>query len=202
MHVAIAWLRSRLKYRVHKYCRLFGVGDTFTSGFPSLDEIQGNGSLLNDGVYSTHDGEERSVPGLKFTCDGRIVKVAFIALPGIGIGTGNAVFTVVPEPNNTAIIRSQIRTSIANLSFGDFGYELTLSDNMQSMQSFRDGDTLRIRHPISSHRRILHQRGDKELVICWRLLNVPNYICGSDYDYPLLAVETGMKIAVYSNLLT
>ena len=38
------------------------VGGTFTSGFPSLDEIQGNGSLLSDGVYSTHDGEIRSVP--------------------------------------------------------------------------------------------------------------------------------------------
>ena len=35
--------------------------------------------------------------------------------------------------------------------------------------------------------------GDKELDICWRLLEISgNFSCGPDYDYPLLAVETGI----------
>ena len=54
---------------------------------------------------------------------------------------------------------------------------------------------MQIRHEVyeRSHLRILHQVGDKELDICWRLLEISgNFSCGPDYDYPLLAVETGI----------
>ena len=161
------------------------VGGTFTSGFPSLDDIRGNGSLLNDGVYSTHDGEIRSVPGIQFTCSGRITKISFIALPGVGIM--NSVFIIATEDG---FVRNSIGFSGANLSFGTFGYELSGLDTQ-----FQNGDTLQIQHEAyeRSRLRILHQVGDKELNICWRWLGInSNNICGPDYDYPLLAVETGM----------
>ena len=180
-----------------KYCLLSGVGDTFTSGFPSLDEIRGNGSLLNDGVFSTHDGEIRSVPGVRFTCNGRITKITFIALPGVG--NRNSVFAVI-RPNDgtgTGIVRYSFGTSGATDSFGDFRYETVSVPDVQ----FQGGDTLRINlQPYNMSRlRILHQRGDEELDICWKPFGVNvNYTCGLDYDYPLLAIETGMDmICVY-----
>lgn len=171
---------------VQKYCCLSGVGGTFTSGFPSLKEIRGNGSLLNDGVYSTHDGEIRSVPGVRFTCNGRITNITFIALPGVS--NRNSLFTIMSD----GLVRNSIGTSGATLRFGDFGYEIS----SLSSSNIQNGDTLRIDHePYErSHLRILHQRGDKEMRICWRPLGVNiNDTCGPDYDYPLLAVETGME---------
>ena len=174
-----------------KLTSLSVVGGTFTSGFPSLDDIRGNGSLLNDGVYSTHDGEIRSVPGIQFTCSGQITKISFIALPGVGIL--NSVFTIVRSDN---LVRSSSSSSAATLSFGDLGYELSGLDIL-----FQSGDTLQIQHEVyeRSRLRILHQVGDKELNICWRWLGInSNNSCGPVYDYPLLAVETGMDtILVY-----
>ena len=96
----------------------------------------------------------------------------------------NSVFTVITSGGG---VRYFIPTSEANLSFGDFGYEISLSGQFQS------GDTLRI---INNHKmRILYQRGDKELDICWKPLGVnTNDTCGHDYDYPLLAIEASMCV--------
>ena len=158
------------------------VGGIFTSGFPSLVEVRGNGSLLNDGVYSTHDGEIRSVPGIQFICSGRITKISFIALPGVGIS--NSIFMII---TGGGLVRDSIGISGAILSFGTFGYELSGLDTQ-----FQNGDTLQIRYKVyeRSRLRILHQVGDKELSSCLGLPDNDN--CGPDYDYPLLAVETGM----------
>ena len=166
---------------------LCGVGGTFTSGFPTLDEIRGNGSLLNDGVYSTHDGEIRSVPDVQFTCNGTISKFTFIALPGVGIQ--NTVLAILRQDN---IIRN-FNTAGATLSFGDFGYsEQSPPNDVQ----FQTGDTLQIDHQLyaSSRLRILHQVGDDMLDICWRWRNEgpSDTRCELDYDYPLLAVETSI----------
>ena len=167
------------------------AGGTFTSGFPSLDEVRGNGSLLSDGVYSTHDGEIRSVPSVEFTCNGRITKFTFIALPGVGDqhtefvvpGQGPGVGNSDPQ---------RISTEGATQSFGEFGYELSVPGQGMMVQA---GDTLEIYHywHVNSRLRILHQVGDEELDICWRWRDEDssNDRCVTDYDYSLVAIETG-----------
>ena len=172
---------------------IFVDGGTFTSGFPSLDEIRGNGSLLSDGVYSTHDGEIRSVP-VSSNCTSemmRITAITFIALPGVG--GENSTLVVVRQDNSS---RGSVNLSSATPTFGDFGYELSLqgSDGVP----FEDGDTLEIHHQsyADSSLRILYQVGlevDDMLPFCWRELteNADQDHCLSGYDYPLLAFETG-----------
>ena len=166
------------------------AGGTFTSGFPSLDVIRGNGSLLNDGVYSTHDGEIRSVPSVEFTCNGnwRITKFTFIALPRVG--DHHTEFVVVGPGNS----ERRISTEGATQSFGEFGYELSVPETGSDMLQFQDGDTLEIDHYWygNSSLRILHQVGDEELAICWRWRSEGSMIYRvTDYDYPLVAIETG-----------
>ena len=164
------------------------AGGTFTSGFPSLDEVRGNGSLLSDGVYSTHDGEIRSVPSVEFTCSGnwRITKFTFIALPGVG--DQHTEFVVVGESGPDQCISTEGATQ----SFGQFGYELSVPGQGMMVQA---GDTLEIDHYwyVNSSLRILHQVGDEELDICWRWRDEDSSSnhCVPDYDYPLVAIETG-----------
>ena len=89
---------------------------SLTRGFPSLEELRGNASLLER--YSTHDGECRSVPGVRSTCstgNRRLSKVTFIALPGDGESH------IVLFVNN-----HQLSMSGAVVKFGEFGYELTV----------------------------------------------------------------------------
>ena len=157
-------------------------GGTFTSGFPSLDEIRGNGSLLSDGVYSTHDGEIRSVP-VRSNCTGemmRIITITFIALPGVG---GENSSLVVLRPDNTS--RDFVSLSSATPTFGEFGYELSLQGIL-----FEAGDTLEIHHQsyYADSLRILYQVGlevDDMLPFCWRELteSADQEHCLSGYDY-------------------
>ena len=172
---------------------IFVDGGTFTSGFPSLDEIRGNGSLLSDGVYSTHDGEIRSVP-VRSNCTSemmRITAITFIALPGVG---GETSTLVVLRQDNSS--RGSVSLASATATFGDFGYELSLQGS--DAVPFEDGDTLEICHQsyADSSLRILYQVGlevDDMLPFCWRELteNADQEHCLSGYDYPLLAFETG-----------
>ena len=164
------------------------TGGTFTSGFPSLDEIRGNGSLLSDGVYSTHDGEIRSVPSVEFTCSGRITKFTFIALPGVG--NLHTEFVVLGPGSS----EQHISTEEATQSFGEFGYELSVPVTGPGIMQFQDGDTLLIDHYwyVDSSLRILHQVGDEELDIFWRWRSEGSMIYRvTDYDYPLVAIEAG-----------
>ena len=171
------------------------IGGLFTSGFPSLDEIRRYGTLLNQ--YSTHDGEFRSVPGVYSNCSmgsGRITKITFIALPGVGEDSTVLQFNREAPTGGTRTIS----LSGATQSFGDgFGYVLDLSAPNASMP-FNSGNSLWIRHPYhdDSSLRLLHQVGYDEHNICWRELDedVDDISCGIDYDYPLLAIETGVYI--------
>ena len=170
------------------------IGGSGTSGFPSLNEIRRYGTLLNQ--YSTHDGEFRSVPGVYSNCSmgsGRITKITFIALPGVGGESTVLHFNRETPPGGTRTIS----LSGATQSFGGgFGYELDLSAPNASMP-FNSGDSLWIRHPYhdDSSLRLLHQVGYDEHNICWRELDEDHILsCGIDYDYPLLASETGVYI--------
>ena len=161
---------------------------SFTSGFPTLDEIQSKGSLLNK--YSTHDGELRSVPAVRSTCSTvqrTINKIAFIALPGFG---NEGIDFIFHTPNGNI----EISTSGAIQRFGKFGYELDIPE--ENREPFNSVDTFWIRHPHfhGSKLRLLHQVGHDMIDICWRWLeDGPEDInCADDYDYPLLAIETGI----------
>lgn len=161
--------------------------ELLTSGFPTLDEIQNNGSLLNK--YSTHDGEFRAVPAVRSTCStgqGTITKIAFIALPGIGDENTDL---IVSRPNGNIVIS----ISRATRRFGKFGYEFDVPE--EDRIPFNSGDTLWIQHPHlnNSRLRLIHQVGYYEINICWRWLErgPENIDCAGDYDYPLLAIETG-----------
>ena len=148
----------------------------------------GNGSLSER--YSTHDEEIRSFPGAQGNCsqteDGTsilwIVSVSFIALPGIG------------SQNIELLFDRPIPLSVNETSFGEFGYELTLPPGERVQFT-----SLRIKQPHykDSNLRLLHQLGDVARPICWSLVNDDgsgSESCQSDYDYPLLAIETGTVI--------
>ena len=159
------------------------IGSSLTRGFPSLEELIRNGSLLER--YSTHDGETRSVPGVMWNCSGpggsRISKITFIALSGVRM-----------ERPSLRIVRNagdhqDIEISGDTQTFGEFGHEITMNTNVV----FNDGDMLMIRHPPyeDSDLRLLHQVGDVARNICIGPPSPEN--CQTDYDYPLLAIETG-----------
>jgi hypothetical protein len=75
---------------------------------------------------------------------------------------------------------------------GEFGYELTINPPI----TFNNGDTLLIRHGGSGPR-LLHQVGDEARNICWSI-GSDSEICEPDYDYPLLAFETGIQLCIES----
>ena len=122
------------------------------------------------------------------------MKVAFIALPGVG----NDNIVLLFNGSNTSPLTVEL--SGATQSFGEFGYELELPtiDRIP----FNNGDTLWIKHPHynDSNLRLLHQVGYETINnICWLLLDGPEeIICEDDYDYPLLAIETSMNSFYYN----
>ena len=165
-------------------CVVHVGSSSLTRGFPSLEELRGNASLLER--YSTHDGERRSVPGVRTTCstgNRRLSKVTFIALPGVG--QAHIVLSV-----GAAVLNM----SGATKTFGAFGYELTVPIGTNIMLD--EGNiSLWIQHPpyeVSSMR-LLHQVGDEARNICWTMGDSEPDNCEDDYDYPLLAIETGMN---------
>lgn len=170
------------------------VGSSPTRGFPSLDEIQANGSLIDK--YSTHDGEYRSVPSVQANCSmgqAMIIKIAYIALPG----AGHESIELVVNSSSNGIVQT-VNLSGAVQRFGSFGYELELPED--SRIQFNSGDILWLQHPSDneSNLRLLHQIGRNPLHICWRFLKEVNseITCGNYYDYPLLAYETGICFTV------
>ena len=172
------------------------LGSSLTSGFPSLEELIRTGSLLER--YSTHDGELRAVPGVSVSvrsnCSGPnrplISKITFIALPRLQpSGTESLTLRVMragPDGPQDIVIDQE------TASFGEFGYELTVSETPQIM--FDNGDVLLIRHG-GSGLRLLHQVGDEARNICWSI-GSDSEICEPDYDYPLLALETGIQLCI------
>ena len=194
-------------YRCHSYIRslcylcyfhmtVLCLGSSLTSGFPTLEELIRNGSLLER--YSTHDGEMRSVPGVsvRSNCSGpnnspMISKITFIALPRLQpSGTESPTLRVMIHPDGP---QTDIVIDQETARFGEFGYELTVSETPPIM--FNNGDMLWIRHGGSGPR-LLHQVGDEERIICWRF-EPDSENCEPDYDYPLLAIETGIIYILY-----
>ena len=139
------------------------------------------------------------MPGVHSNCSmgsGRITKITFIALPGVG---GDSTVLQFNREASTGGTRT-ISLSGATQNFGNgFGYELDLSAPSASMP-FNSGDSLWIRHPDhdDSSLRLLHQVGYDEHNICWRELyeDADDIRCGIDYDYPLLAIETGVTCKI------
>ena len=175
-------------------CVLDIVGSSPTRGFPNLEEVQGNGSLLSK--YSTHDGELRSVPSGQSNCStgqGSITEIAFIALPGVGYDSIELVI------NSSNSVVSTVNLSGAIQSFGTFGYELVLPE--ANRIAFNSGDVLWLYLPYhnESRLRLLYQTVPVPLNTCWRYIEeVSGDIkCGDYHDYPLLAFETGNIIIMY-----
>ena len=78
----------------------------------------------------------------------------------------------------------------ANLEFGEFGHVLILQN---VSVRFREDYTLSVRHhPGGNGLRLLHQVGDVARNICWSIGSGPE-TCQPEYDYPLLAIETGTQ---------
>ena len=171
-------------FHAHVLC----LGSSLTSGFPSLEELIRNGSLLER--YSTHDGEERAVPGVRPICsepvNRRISKITFIALPGAGVER-----PLLRIMQNQGSLQENIQISGETQGFGEYGYEMTVP--MSNNIVFNDGDMLLIQHPLydSSGLRLLHQVGDEARNICWSI-GSGSAVCEPKYDYPLLAIDTGI----------
>ena len=192
---ATLWIAGdcKLEGPYQRFCMLIhmatSIGSSLTRGFPSLEELIRNGSLLER--YSTHDGEMRSVPGVRWNCSepdgGRISKITFIALPGVGMNRPS--LRIVRHPGGD----QDIDISGGMEKFGEFGYEVT---PMNANVMFNDGDMLMIRHPPyeDSGLRLLHQVDDVARNICIGPPGPEN--CQPDYDYPLLAIETGIQYSV------
>ena len=158
-----------------------------TRGFPSLEELIRNSSLLER--YSTHDGELRTVPGIRGNCpatNGRITKITLVALPGVGVNRPSLRFKSDFEING----------EIQNL--GEFLYEISTNITVNDLSD----NLLLIMHPPyeDSGLRLLHQVGDVKRDIWWATVpGTVNY--KPDYDYPLLAIETGNKAANYLHVI-
>ena len=166
------------------------LGSSLTSGLPGLEELIRNGSLLER--YSTHDGEERAVPGVRPICsepaNRRISKITFIALPGAGVER-----PLLRIMKNEGSSQENIQISGETQSFGEYGYEMTVP--MSNNIVFNDGDMLLIQHPLydSSGLRLLHQVGDEARNNCWSI-GSGSAVCEPQYDYPLLAIDTGILV--------
>ena len=168
-------------------------GTVSTSGFPSLEEVRGNGSLLVN--TTTHDeAYERAFPDMTFTCNGTVTKWTFIALRGERRQGGSQLRLLRLSPSlqtyyDTALA---LDTSSASLVPGSVtGYELTKPGHQLSFQA---GDVLGMsqQHLLAAHH-FMYQLGVR-LDICKRLDGgSSNYYCEEtgDIGRPLVAVETG-----------
>ena len=121
-----------------------------------------------------------------------ITRIIFIALPRAGSEDVDKytelIITTTSGSNHT------ISLNEANLSFGHFGYELEPSEIL----NLSDIDMFWIVQPYykDSSLRLLHQMGDKTFNITWwrSVDDSDNHYNDTTYDYPLLAIETGMEL--------
>ena len=151
-----------------------------TRGFPSLEELIRNGSLLER--YSINDEDLKLVSGVRFTCseaDYRIKRITYVALPGDGMTNISLVFQTT-RPPIIGVTELVITDDVT--PFSEFGHILELN----SILSFNEGTLLFIRHhPFEEgHSRLVYQR---EMAIC----SSESQSCPDERDYPLLAIETG-----------
>ena len=125
-----------------------------------------------------------------------ITRIIFIALPRAGNeGTDHDTELIITTSSGSGSgfesgsgSRHSISLKEANQSFGHFGYELEPSE----MLNLNDIEFFWISQPYSSLR-LLHQMGDNMFNIRWRRFD-DNQHSETTYDYPLLAIETGMEL--------
>ena len=167
------------------------------SGFPSLKEVRGNGSLLVN--TATHnEAYERIFPDMTFTCSGTVTKWTFIALRGERRQGGSQLRLLRSSPEHHPHFTTYYQTaralvtSSASLVPGSVtGYELT---GPHHQLSFQAGDVLGMsqQHSLAAHL-FMYQLGVR-LEICKGMANGSNnYDCEENEDIgrPLMAVRTG-----------
>ena len=170
-------------------------------GFPSLDEVRGNGSMLVKTSTPAAEAGTRTLlfPSMNFTCNGTITKLTFLAVPGranrissnfhlgrrVYSQVDNYTYLVDPHTEDLSIDGAvPIDESVT-------GYEL----NYENEIPFQAGDVLGLEQSPHSLYYLLHQMGER-IETCNMTWSVMwnNFICtvGGDIDRPLVTVETGM----------
>ena len=165
-----------------------------SSGFPSLDEVRGNGSMLVNTI--TYDNIGRMLlPSMNFTCDGNITKLTFLAVQGPAPTSdlyyifGRIIYSWRPD----VIVQGgtfQMNASKAVLVGGSgTGYELKFDSEFE----FHAGDMLSVYQIKSSRHHLLHQVG-QVIEGCSFVDGLQGNICELKQNIarPLIAVETGM----------
>ena len=163
-------------------------------GFPSLDEVRGNGSMLVKTSTLAEAGTRTMLfPSMNFTCNGTITKLTFLAANRISsffhLGrvysqVDNYTYLVDPHTEDLSI------DGAVPIDGSVTGYEL----NYESGEiPFQAGDVLGLQQSPLYY--LLHQMGER-METCdktWSPMR-KNFICtvGGDIDRPLMAVETGM----------
>ena len=168
-------------------------------GFPSLDEVRGNGSMLVKTSTPAAEAETRTLlfPSMNFTCNGTITKLTFLAVPGRAnrISSNFHLGRVYSQVDNTYLVDPHTEDlsidGAVPIDGSVTGYEL----NYENEIPFQAGDVLGLEQSPHSLYYLLHQMGermetcDKTWSPIWN-----NFICtvGGDIDRPLVAVETSM----------
>ena len=164
------------------------------SGFPSLDEIRGNGSLLVDTTTHTDESSQVLFPDINFTCDGRLTKLTFVALRGY-VQSVDSILNLYMESSTvdneyTAGSKHNFNATIATPIPGTAtGYELQFENGVP----FMAGHVLGIRSQVSSSKyHFLYQLGE-EITVCRRVYSPNEFSCTpeSEFGRPLVAVEAG-----------
>ena len=165
-----------------------------SGGFPSLDEVRGNGSMLVN--TTTHEDMGRVLfPSMNFSCNGTISKLTFLAVQGqvhtfdLEIALGR------PTPQGEVFTMDAVNASNASLIGGSgTGYELKYEVEFQA------GDMLSVYQVFTSRHHLLHQMNEV-VETCTltenRLRSRDNCTIYSDIGRPLVAMETGNSLCVY-----
>ena len=165
------------------------------NGFPSLEEVRGNGSLLVN-TATRNETYETAFPDMTFTCNGTVTKWTFIALRGEWSLRGSQLKLLRSSPEHRRLqtyyhTASPFDTSSASPVPGSVtGYELT---GPRHQLSFQAGDVLGMSQQHSAEHLFMYQLGVR-LEICNRVDGGSNnYTCeeSGDIGRPLVAVETG-----------
>ena len=168
------------------------AGGAFTSGFPSLDEIRGNGSLLVDTTTHTDESSQLLFPGINFTCNGTLTKLTFVALRG-DVRSVDSILNLfmkshTGENEYTAGRKYNFNATIATPIPNTTGYELQFENGVP----FKAGHVLGIRQASNSKYHFLYQLGE-DITVCRRVDFSNEFSCRpeSEFGHPLVAVEAG-----------
>ena len=179
-------------------CIMMVLTNTVVSGFPGLDEIRGNGSLLVK--TATHDGPggngwyDRRFPEMNFTCNGTIVQWTFIALQGVG-GVSQLGLSRGPQLQENFTSDTESATLVPGSTTG---YTLRVEDGLP----FLAGDVFRLSQrprlflffiPLIPRHLFLYYQGRR-----YCRVNGTLTVCeiAGNFGWPLVAVETGMHSSV------